>query len=383
MAAYYGGSLRFSTERYGAVLEALNLITSKRCAVVVGHAVEEGGVAALPLAVKCADAGGVAELNGACTVEDVRAILGGEKLKLRRLAPSLDDERALKVARELEGAEKGRELAMEQILPRRRAGADRPFSGLPGMEAQAKSVAELLRTAKEYGRGAVCLHTLLVGAPGTGKTTFAREAHALGSRLGVTPGDFVECRAEDLVAPYVGQTAERVHEAWRRARGGTLFIDEAYKLVDTQGYGIEALNALNELMEAERGDVAVVCAGYPDQMRLFIDSNPGFESRFGLRLAFPGYDAATLARIVRDGFAAGLGLEVDARAEETLLDACQALVRGEGYGNARSARKLFDRWLVKQACAGGGRVLSVAALDAARAEAEAARVGEKRPLGFA
>ena len=153
--------------------------------------------------------------------------------------------------------------------------------------------------------------------------------------------------------------------------------------MDTQGYGIEALNALNELMEAERDEVMVVCAGYPDQMGAFVESNPGFESRFGLRLDFPGYDAATLARIVREGFAASLGLAIEPGVEEVLDEACRALVHNEGYGNARSARKLFDRWLVGQARRGGGRVLTVAALEGALAESDVLDVSGRPSIGFA
>lgn len=382
MTAYYGGLLSFSDDKFEAVLRALNLLVSKNCPVVVGHARVEGSTAALPIAVKCADKrDALASVFGGCSLKEVEEVFKGARLETRRITPNVEDKAALDLARELELASGARKaISMGQIRPASEEG-ERPFSRLLGMDEQATRVAELLCAAKTYGRDAVCLHALLLGNPGCGKTSFAREFHALGHAAGVLPGELVEARADDLIAPYVGQTAGLVRAAWERARGGMLFVDEAYKLCDTAEYGLEAVNALNELMEAERDEVVLVAAGYPAQMERFLGSNPGLVSRFPTRLAFADYGPETLARIVEEAFAPGVGVSVAADVHARLGEACRALTRGPDYANARSARRLFGRWLVKQATLGGGETLTLAALEAALAEEDLA-VGSRLAIGF-
>ncbi len=382
MAAYYGGVLRFADDKFEAVLDALNLLVSKSCPVVVGHARVEGGTAALPIALKCTDRrDGLALALGGCSLGEAEEIFKGASFEARRLEPNIEDKKALGLAREVELATaERRAIRMEQIAP---ASQDRelPFSDLVGMEEQVTRAAELLCAAKAYGRETICLHMLLLGNPGCGKTTFARELHRLGRSSGVLSGEFVEARADDLIAPYVGQTAARVRSAWERARGGTLFVDEAYKLSDTAEFGMEAINALNELLEAERGEVVVIAAGYPAQMARFLDANPGLSSRFPTRLEFADYGPEVLARIIEGSFAPAAGVRVASDARTALATACRALVREPGYANARSARTLFSRWLVKQATLGGGANLTLAALEAACAQ-DASAGSLRCPMGF-
>ena len=380
MAAYYGGRLNFTEEQFEAVLDALNLLASKNCPLVVGHAKVEGGQAALPLAFKCQGKKKGLVLGGDCpTIEEIEEVFKGATLETRPINPNVKDKASLEIAREL--AKECRAISMPEITPETEV-FSKPFSRLAGMEEQVRRAVECMRTAQAYGRDAVCLHTMLLGNPGSGKTTFARELHEFGRAAKVLDGEFVEARADDLVARYVGHTAGLVRAAWQRARGGTLFIDEAYKLADTAEYGLEAINALVELMEAGRGEVVVVAAGYPAQMSRFLEVNPGLTSRFSLRLNFDDYDAETLEHILVDVFAPERHVTVAEDARERLSGACLALTRAPGYANARSARTLFERWLIKQATLGAGGTLTDAALEAALAEDNSASPG-KHPMGFA
>ena len=187
-------------------------------------------------------------------------------------------------------------------------------------------------------------HLVFTGDPGTGKTTVAKIVGRLYRVTGlVSQGQLIEAGRVDLVAGYVGQTALKVQEVVRRALGGVLFIDEAYALA--QGgfvdFGDEAIATLVQLMEEHRDDLAVIVAGYNDEMRDFIDSNPGLRSRFTHYIPFPNYSVDELVAI--------LGT-IAATAEVTLADGCEArareLIAGviarPDFGNARYVRSLFE-----------------------------------------
>ena len=145
-------------------------------------------------------------------------------------------------------------------------------------------------------------HLVFTGDPGTGKTTVAKLVARLYKATGVvSKGHLVEAGRADLVAGYVGQTAIKVQEVVRRAIGGVLFIDEAYALA-TDGFvdfGDEAIATLVQMMEEHRGDLAVIVAGYSEEMRTFIESNPGLRSRFTHYVHFPNYSAEELVEIFR------------------------------------------------------------------------------------
>ena len=189
------------------------------------------------------------------------------------------------------------------------------------------------------------LHVVFTGAPGTGKTTIARIIARLYGSIGVVSrGQLVEVSRADLVAGYVGQTALKVQEVVGRALGGVLFIDEAYSLAEEGSgeFGAEAIATLVKLMEDHRDDLAVIVAGYPEEMRRFIDSNPGLRSRFTHYIDFPDYTAPELVEVY-EGFAAAskvsLGDGVAARLEQLF-----GLALNVGnFGNARYARSLFEQ----------------------------------------
>jgi SpoVK/Ycf46/Vps4 family AAA+-type ATPase len=146
------------------------------------------------------------------------------------------------------------------------------------------------------------IHSVFIGNPGTGKTTVARMMGKLYQKMGLlSKGHIHEVDRVDLVGEYIGQTAPKVKEAIEKARGGVLFIDEAYSLArsheDTKDFGREVIEILMKEMSNGPGDLAVIVAGYPREMRNFLDSNPGLKSRFKLYYEFNDYLPQELLQI--------------------------------------------------------------------------------------
>ncbi|GAA5193279.1 right-handed parallel beta-helix repeat-containing protein [Rugosimonospora acidiphila] len=195
-------------------------------------------------------------------------------------------------------------------------------------------------------------HLVFAGNPGTGKTTVARLYGQILAALGMlTTGHLVEVDRGTLVGEYVGHTAPKTQAAFRRAMGGVLFIDEAYALVpDGRGndFGQEAISTLVKLMEDHRDEVVVIVAGYPDQMERFINANPGLASRFTRTLTFDDYSADELVDIVAHQ-ADGHQYTLADQTRVSLIDFFCAVQRGEGFGNGRFARKVFQEMTERHA----------------------------------
>lgn len=185
-------------------------------------------------------------------------------------------------------------------------------------------------------------HMTFVGPPGTGKTTIARDLGRAYHALGILPTDkFVEASRSDLVAEYLGQTAAKTKAKFNEARGGVLFIDEAYSLDGgpQDMYGREALTQLIADMENHRDDTVVIMAGYPKEMSRLERLNPGLKSRMPKTMEFNDYDAEALNKIgrgmLREGQYVG-GPEV----KEKVKQATAAIASTPGHGNARDVRNL-------------------------------------------
>ncbi|MDR2502680.1 MAG: AAA family ATPase, partial [Oscillospiraceae bacterium] len=215
-----------------------------------------------------------------------------------------------------DGARAQGDAAQPEETPRENAGKPRAQAelmeelnalvGLAGIKESVVSLINLVKVRemrKENGLSVppMSLHMVFTGNPGTGKTTVARIMGELFRTIGVLPqGQLVETDRGGLVAGYVGQTAPKTAEVVKNALGGILFIDEAYALAPKSAendFGREAIETLLKLMEDNRDKLVVIVAGYRDEMKRFIESNPGLESRFNRYFDFPDYDAEELFAI--------------------------------------------------------------------------------------
>lgn len=199
----------------------------------------------------------------------------------------------------------------------------------------------------------VSYHCVFTGNPGTGKTTVARIVSEIYKELGILKkGHLVETDRSGLVAEYVGQTAVKTNKIIDSALDGILFIDEAYSLVDggNSDYGKEAIATLLKRMEDDRDRLVVILAGYTDDMKRFIDSNPGLQSRFNRYIEFPDYSADELHQIFLSSankYEYKLTDEADAILKKALEDVVAS--KDKNFGNGRFVRNLFEKVVENQA----------------------------------
>lgn len=214
-----------------------------------------------------------------------------------------------------------------------------------------------MRRERDIPVGAINLHMVFTGPPGTGKTVMARKVGRIFKAIGLLKkGHVIEVDRSKLVGSYMGETAKLVTESVKDALDGVLFIDEAYTLAGADRvhgadqYGKEAVDTLLKLMEDNRERLVVIAAGYTSEMRRFVESNPGLKSRFSRFIEFPSYDPDELLAIFLSMVQSGhYTLDPDARELARKHIAWMSKTADETFGNARAVRAFFERILPIQA----------------------------------
>lgn len=223
-----------------------------------------------------------------------------------------------------------------------------------GMDAVAEQVDSLVSNAviqrKRAEKGlpieARTMHLVFSGPSGTGKSTVAAELGQLYKALGLLPkGHVVTAKKTDLIGSVLGETQKKTQATFDKARGGVLFIDEAYALHGGEHdlYGQQAIDTLVELMDAHRDDTVVIMAGYPKEMKTLLGTNSGLKSRMPTTINFPAYSDGDLRKILSRFMAKG-----KYRGAPGAKAALDEAVKETGKGNARNVRNLYEKILSEQ-----------------------------------
>ncbi len=227
--------------------------------------------------------------------------------------------------------------------------------GLENVKTQIRNHAQyiqFLQLRKERGfeeKEEVNVHSVFIGNPGTGKTTVAQMMGLLYKKMGLlSKGHIHNVDRVDLIGEYIGQTAPKVREALEKARGGVLFIDEAYSLArsndDSKDFGREVIELLVKEMSNGPGDLAIIVAGYPKEMKYFLDSNPGLKSRFKVNLEFGDYLPQELSKIADYACQEKkviLTPEAKLKIDEMITEAYRN--RDRTFGNARYVHDIIEK----------------------------------------
>ncbi len=198
------------------------------------------------------------------------------------------------------------------------------------------------------------LHLAFTGNPGTGKTTVARIVGRIYKKIGLlSKGHFIEVSRTDLIAGYQGQTALKVKKVIEQAKGGVLFIDEAYSITEndhSDSYGRECLTELTKALEDYRDDLVVIVAGYTEPMKKFFESNPGLRSRFNTFIEFDDYSSAEMEQILLS-MCKKNDYSIDDKAKEEIHFFFDRLLseKTDNFANGRLVRNLYDDLVMNHA----------------------------------
>lgn len=241
------------------------------------------------------------------------------------------------------------EKTLEQLLEE--------LNTLVGLESVKKDIQENItflnfsKLRKEKGfhdTGNMSLHGVFTGNPGTGKTTVVKMLGKIYKKMGLlSKGHVIEADRATLIGEFIGQTAPKTKKSIDQARGGILFIDEAYALArgddDSKDFGKEAIEVLLKEMSDGVGDIAIICAGYPKQMEIFVDSNPGLKSRFSNYFHFDDYlpeELFAIAQLAAGNKEVKFAPEAENLLKEELTNVYRR--RDESFGNARYVNAVVD-----------------------------------------
>ncbi len=230
------------------------------------------------------------------------------------------------------------------------------LAGIDSVKKQVNKLITSLKVAKiRRSRGMNVmtknLHSVFVGNPGTGKTVVARLLSKIFREMGLLEkGHLVEVDRSALVAGYEGQTSAKTISIIEKAIGGTLFIDEAYTLSKgSLDFGNEAIETLIKKMEDYQDKLIVIAAGPPDEMKEFLNSNPGLQSRFGNNFTFNDFTPREMLEIALH-ISEENGYVLDEGAWQLMLDLCSVLYnyRDKNFGNARTVRNILYKAISNQ-----------------------------------
>ena len=246
-----------------------------------------------------------------------------------------------------------RQEHMDRVLPQStidkatHRGAKNPdaeMQNLYGMETEKNKIKEIVARAKfdkKSGKGKFGSHYVFYGAPGTGKTTFARILTGYLYKNGIIKkNQIIEVDGNTLKGAAPGEGALKAEILVKNAIGGVLFIDEAYSMAEGT-FGAEAVSTLIKLMEDRRGDFVLILAGYTKPMAMLLESNPGFRSRIKDYLEFPDYTTEEAVQIL-EGMAKSEGLTITKSAVEKFKKRYEKEAKKKDFANARTVRNILD-----------------------------------------
>ena len=211
--------------------------------------------------------------------------------------------------------------------------------------------AQKLFNEKGMSQKSPALHMVFTGNPGSAKTSVARLFAKILKENKIMPkGHMIEVGRGDLVGKFVGWTAPNIQKKFAEAKGGVLFIDEAYSLVDDKDgcFGDEAINTIVQEMENHRKDVVVIFAGYPREMEKFLNKNPGLRSRIAFHVPFDDYNSEELCDIAQL-MAKKDDMELSDDALVKLHDIFDFVRKNEDFGNGRFVRNVLEDARMSQA----------------------------------